>query len=219
MKNILIMGATGMIGGEALLSALMNPKIEQVKVIVRHSTKIKHPKLTEIIEEDFGNFQKLKPHLKGVDACIYCIGVYTGCVSKEVFSKVTVDMTRDFASLLKQESPNTTFCFLSAAGADETQKSKILFMREKGKAENILKSLDFKVLNIFRPWYIYPVVPRKEPTFFYKIMRVIYPNFLAKIWPNCGITSRVLATAMVKSVFKTEKLTVFENHEIKEFYK
>jgi hypothetical protein len=53
-------------------------------------------------------------------------------------------------------------------------------------------------VHIFRPGYIYPVTPRKEPNLMYTISRFLYP-LLSRIYPNIGIPSENLAAAMVKA--------------------
>ena len=57
----------------------------------------------------------------------------------------------------------------------------------------------FPRLYIFRPAYIYPVEPRKEPNFSYRFMRGIYPVFRA-LFPNQVIRADDLARAMVDVV-------------------
>jgi uncharacterized protein YbjT (DUF2867 family) len=51
------------------------------------------------------------------------------------------------------------------------------FARYKGEAENALLASGFASVYIFRPAYIYPVTPRREPNFGYRLLRAIYPAF------------------------------------------
>ena len=53
----------------------------------------------------------------------------------------------------------------------------------KRGAENALLAAGFPRLYIFRPAYIYPVEPRKEPNFSYRLLRAIYPAFRL-LFPN-----------------------------------
>ena len=53
-----------------------------------------------------------------------------------------------------------------------------------------------KRVHLFRPGYIYPVVPRKEPNVFYRALRRIYP-FARLVWPGVGIPSVDVARAML----------------------
>ena len=70
---------------------------------------------------------------------------------------------------------------------------------------------------LFRPAYIYPVEPRKEPTFNYRLMRAIYPVFRVLL-PNQVIRADDLARAMVDVVLRQTQErqgVVFENRDIR----
>lgn len=215
MKNVIITGANGMIGNIILKECLQNKEIAKITCIVRKPLDFAHPKIIEIIHKDFLDFSNIENFLIGQDVCYYCLGVYTGQVSTDEFKKITVAFTEVFAQALKKNSMSTSFCFLSGQGADTTEKSKILFAKEKGIAENILVKLNFKSTHIFRPGYIYPVTQRSEPNFFYKMMRKIYP--LIKHIPKASITSEQLAKAMYNIGLKAEGKLVYENADIRKF--
>jgi putative NADH-flavin reductase len=80
MKNVIITGANGMIGGLILKNCLNRLDISKVTIVVRKSLGINHPKLEEIIHSDFMNYSDLKNKLSNQDICFFCIGVYTGQV-------------------------------------------------------------------------------------------------------------------------------------------
>jgi hypothetical protein len=70
---------------------------------------------------------------------------------------------------------------------------------------------------IFRPAYIYPVEPRKEPNFSYRLLRAIYPAFRV-LFPNQVIPADDLARAMVDVVVQKtpgRESQVFENRDIR----
>jgi uncharacterized protein YbjT (DUF2867 family) len=106
---------------------------------------------------------------------------------------------------------------LSGSGADPTGRSRIPFARYKGEAEKALLAAGFPRVYIFRPAYIYPVEPRKEPNFSYRLLRGIYPAFRVLL-PNQVIRADELAHAMVDAaVHGTEERggSVFENRDIR----
>ncbi len=216
MKRVLITGTNGMIGRLILELCLQRTDVATVTSITRKPLGIVHPKLREVIHSDFRDLSTIRDHFSNQDLCFYCIGVYTGTVPREEFRKITVDYTRVFAETLKQMSPEVVFCFLSGQGADRTEKSKLMFAQDKGIAENLLERLAFKQLSIFRPGYIYPVNPRKEPNFFYRLSRILYKPFLSKVYPNIGLTSVQLANAMVKIGLEGATQQVYENREIRQ---
>jgi nucleoside-diphosphate-sugar epimerase len=213
MKNILITGTNGMIGKLILQICLKRDDVAKVTSITRKPLDMYHPKLIELIHTDFLDYSNIEHNLKNQDVCFYCIGVYTGQVPTAEFKKITVAYTEIFANALKKNNETVSFCFLSGQGADSSEKSSVLFAREKGIAENILFNLKFKRTHIFRPAYIYPVTPRIEPNFFYKLIRILYKP-LKFIYPNFSVTSEKLAATMVEVGINGGKI-IIENKDIR----
>src|SRR6266852_3182339 len=195
-KRLVIVGATGMVGGYALRYALDHPGVGRVTAIGRRKLSLSHPKLTQVQHPDFADCSALSETLSGQDAAIFCLGTYTGAVSDAELRKTTVDYTVEFARVLHGSSPGATFSFLSGSGADPTGQSRIAFARYKGQAENALRAAGFPRVYIFRPAYIYPIEPRKEPNLGYRVLRGIYPAFRV-LFPNQVIRADDLARAMV----------------------
>ncbi|HEY4381413.1 MAG TPA: NAD(P)H-binding protein [Acidobacteriaceae bacterium] len=216
-KRLVIVGATGMVGGYALRYALEHPAVERVTAIGRRKLGLSHLKLAEVVHQDFANCSPLAETLSGQDAAIFCLGAYTGAVPDAEFRAITVDYPIEFARVLRAGSPNAAFSFLSGSGADPTGRSRMAFARYKGKAETALLALGLPRVYIFRPAYIYPVEPRKEPNFSYRLLRAIYPAFRV-LFPNQVVPADDLAHAMVEVVVRetceTEGL-IFENRDIR----
>jgi len=216
-KHVVIVGATGMVGGYALRSALENPAIASVTTIGRRKLGISHAKLKEVLHQDFADCSALAETLVGQGAAIFCLGTYTGSVPEAELRAITVDYTIEFARVLRGSSPKASFSFLSGNGADSTGRSRIPFARYKGEAENALLAVGFPHVYIFRPAYIYPVEPRKEPNFSYRLLRVIYPAFRV-LFPNQVIRADDLARAMVDVALRGTSERggfVFENRDIR----
>src|SRR5437588_123420 len=125
MKRLVIVGATGMVGGDAVHYALEHPAVECVTVIGRRTLGMSHPKLKEVLYPNFADCSALAEVLSGQDAAVFCLGTYTGAVSDAEMRKITVDYTVEFARVLQKSSPNTVFSFLSGNGADPTGKSRM----------------------------------------------------------------------------------------------
>jgi uncharacterized protein YbjT (DUF2867 family) len=188
-----------------------------VTSISRSKVGISHPKLTEVLHRDFADCSALAETLSGQDAAIFCLGVYTGAVSDAELRTITVNYTVELARVLRSSSPAAAFSFLSGSGADPTGRSRMPFARYKGEAENALLPAGFPHVYIFRPAYIYPVEPRKEPNFTYRLMRGIYPAFRV-LFPNQVIRADDLARAMVDVVVSEighRRGPVFENRDIR----
>jgi uncharacterized protein YbjT (DUF2867 family) len=216
-KRLVIVGATGMVGGYALRYALENPAVGSVTSIGRRKLGIPHPKLKEVLHQDFANCSTLADALLGQDAAVFCLGTYTGAVTDAELRKITVDYAVEFARVLRSSSPGAAFSFLSGNGADPTGRSRLAFARYKGEAEKALLADGFPRVYLFRPAYIYPVEPRREPNFSYRLLRAIYPAFRV-LFPNQVIRADDLAEAMVDIVVQGaggRRSLVLENRDIR----
>jgi uncharacterized protein YbjT (DUF2867 family) len=216
-KRLVIVGATGMVGGYALRYALENPAVASVTAIGRRKLGMSHRKLKEVLHGDFADCSALAETLSGQNAAVFCLGTYTGAVSDAELRTTTVDYTVEFARVLRSSSPDAAFSFLSGSGADPTGRSRLAFARYKGEAEKALLAAGFPRVYIFRPAYIYPVEPRKEPNFTYRLMRAIYPAFRV-LFPNQMIRADDLAGAMVDVVVQgagEQRTLVLENRDIR----
>jgi uncharacterized protein YbjT (DUF2867 family) len=216
-RHLVLVGATGMVGGYALRYALEHPAVERVTAIGRRTLGISHTKLNEILHPNFTDCSALAESLSHQDAAIFCLGAYTGSVSDAELRTITVGYTVEFARVLHTSSPGAEFVFLSGRGADPTGKSRIAFARYKGEAESALLAAGFQAVYIFRPAYIYPVKPRKEPNLGYRLLRAIYPVFRMS-FPSQVIRADDLARLMVDVAVrrtKERRASVFENNDIR----
>lgn len=212
MKNILITGATGMVGSIVLQQCFQSSEIGKITSFVRRPLGIKHNKLHEVIISDFTDYSETENYFENIDIVYFCIGVYTGAVSDEKFKEITVDYIKSFVDKLKVKSPDAMFCFLSGAGADRTGKSKMSFAKYKGMAEKYLFD-NLKNVYSFRPGYIYPVEKRKEPNFGYKVSRFLYP-VIKLFGNNMSIKSTELGKAMFIVGLNKSRQAVLENKQI-----
>src|SRR5579864_6211836 len=216
-ESLVIVGATGMVGGYALRYALDHPAVGRITAIGRRKLGISHPKLKEVLHQDFADCSAIAETLSNQDAAVFCLGTYTGSVSDAELQGITTDYTIEFARVLRSSSPDAAFSFLSGSGADPTGRSRMAFARYKGEAEKTLLAAGFPNLYIFRPAYIYPVEPRKEPNFNYRLLRAIYPVFRV-LFPNQVIRADDLARVMVDVVLRQTQErqgVVFENRDIR----
>jgi uncharacterized protein YbjT (DUF2867 family) len=216
-KRLVLVGASGMVGGYALRYALDNPAVSAVTAIGRRELGLSHPKLKQVLHRDFADCTALAEPLEAHDAAVFCLGTYTGVVSDAELRTITVTYTVEFARVFKGSSPDAAFSFLSGNGADQTGQSRLSFARYKGEAERALLAMGFPRVYLFRPAYIYPVEPRKEPTLSYRLLRAVYPAFRV-LFPNQVVRADDLARVMVDAAVRgTPKHPgpVFENRDIR----
>jgi uncharacterized protein YbjT (DUF2867 family) len=215
-RRVVVVGATGMVGGYALRYALEHPDVGAVTAIGRRRVGVTHPKLKQVLHPDFADCSALAGPLTGQDAAVFCLGTYTGVVTEAELRTITVDYTVEFARVFASGSPHAAFSFLSGSGADPTGKSRIPYARFKGEAEKTLLAAGFSRVYVFRPAYIYPVEPRKEPNFSYRLLRAVFPAFRV-LFPNEVIRADELARVMVDAAVQgtpQRKGPVFENRDI-----
>ncbi|HSR18207.1 MAG TPA: hypothetical protein VLM39_08985, partial [Ignavibacteriaceae bacterium] len=137
----IIFGATGMVGEGVLYVSLNHPSVESVLVIGRKSCGISHPKLKEIIHNNFFNYKNIEEVLKGYNACFFCLGVSSIGMKEEDYKRITYDLTMSAAKTLAALNPGMTFCYVSGSGTDSTEKGRLMWARIKGKTENELSKL------------------------------------------------------------------------------
>ncbi len=217
MKRVVIVGATGMVGGYALRYLLEDPDVEHVTALGRKNVGISHPKLSEVLHQHFAHCSALVEALSQKDAAVYCLGTYTGVVPDAELRTITVDYTIELARVLRRSSPDAAFSFLSGNGADQTGRSRMPYARYKGEAEKALVAMGFPGLYLFRPAYIYPVEPRKEPNFSYRMLRSIYPAFRV-LFPNQVVRADDLARVMVEVAVREAgepRGPILENRDIR----
>jgi len=220
-KSLVVVGATGMVGGYALRYALNNAAVNSVTSIGRKKLGISHSKLKEVLHQNFADCSALANVLSNQDAVVYCLGTYTGSVSDDQLRVITADYAIEFARVFRDSSPDAAFSFLSGSGADPTGRSRLAFARSKGEAEKALLTAGFPRVYLFRPAYIYPVQPRQEPNFSYRLIRALYPVFRL-LFPHQVIRADDLGWAMVDVVLRHTKERqglVFENRDIQAMVK
>jgi uncharacterized protein YbjT (DUF2867 family) len=199
--KVIITGATGMIGEGVLYESLRHPDVEKVLVITRKSCGYSHPKLKEIIHSDFSDVSSLSNELAGYNACYFCLGVTSVGKSEAEYTRLTYDLTLGFATTLAKFNPDMTFCYISGAGTDSTEKGRSMWARVKGKTENDLMKLPFRKVYLFRPGGIEPFLPLKPSQTYYKTYRYLKGLFVLTKWlaPSLVIPLKDLAAAMINA--------------------
>ena len=215
--KVIITGATGMIGEGVLYECLHHPEVEKVLVITRKSCGYAHPKLTEIIHDNFQDFSSISDSLKGYNACYFCLGVTSLGKNEAEYTRLTYTLTMNFAKTLAPLNPEMTFCFISGASTDSSEKGKTMWARVKGKTENDLLKLPFKQVYNFRPGGIEPFLPLKPTQTYYKTYKYLGWLFsLMKVFaPNMVISLKDLAAAMINASLVGYSKNILEMKDMK----
>jgi uncharacterized protein YbjT (DUF2867 family) len=215
--NVLLFGATGMVGQGVLRECLLDPEVQSVLSIGRGTTGQQHAKLREFVHKDFLDFSAIEPELSGLDACFFCLGVSSAGMAEEDYHRVTYDFTMAAARTLARLNPGMTFIYVSGTGTDSTERGRIMWARVKGKTENALLGLPFKAAYMFRPGVIQPLHGIKSKTKLYRALYAVTgPLFpvLKALFPKYVTTTEQLGRAMLKVAKQGAPKPVLETPEI-----
>jgi uncharacterized protein YbjT (DUF2867 family) len=200
MINVIITGATGMVGKGVLLECLDHPEVKSVLSIGRRPLGIQHPKLKELLHADFSEFASVAEKLKGYDACYACMGVSAAGLSEAEYTKMTYGFTMALASELVEINPEMTFTYVSGEGTDSSEKGRQMWARVKGKTENDIIKLGFKQAFAFRPGAIIPLRGIEPSSKIYRTA-IKYLKWLIlaikKIAPNSVVNTTQIGLAMI----------------------
>jgi hypothetical protein len=201
----IITGSTGMVGEGVLHECLQHPSVESILVINRRPCGITHPKLKEIIHIDFFDLLPIESRLSGYNACFFCAGVSSVGMKQPEYTRITYELTMNFAQTLSKLNPDMTFCYVSGAGTDSSEKGRIMWARVKGKTENDLMKLHFKNVYAFRPAFMKPTKGLKNAPTFYKYILWLYP-VLHSLFPQYFGPLSDVGLAMINcTAFSAEK--------------
>jgi uncharacterized protein YbjT (DUF2867 family) len=198
--NVVIFGATGMVGSSALRESLLDPDVERVLTIGRGPTGQKHEKLRERIVADLTDYSGVSGDLAGYDACFFCLGVSSAGMSEVDYRHVTVDIAVAAGRALVAANPGMTFIFVSGTGADSTGTSRTMWARVKGEAENALFALPFKAVYAFRPSFIRPMHGITSRTHSYRVLYAILRPLVPLVmvaFPRQVTTTEKIGRAML----------------------
>jgi uncharacterized protein YbjT (DUF2867 family) len=199
--NIVLFGATGMVGQGVLRECLLDPGVERVLTVGRAPTSAQHGKLEEIVRKDLFTYADIEDQLTGFDACFFCLGISSSGMNEADYARITHDIAVAAAQTLVRLNPQMTFVFVSGAGADSTERGRVMWARVKGKTENALLCLPCKAVYVFRPGIIQPLHGIQSRTsgyrLFYTFAKPLLP-IARGLFPNYVLTTEQIGRAMLR---------------------
>jgi uncharacterized protein YbjT (DUF2867 family) len=198
--NILIFGATGMVGQGVLRECLQARDVTRVVAVGRQSTRLVHERLAEIVVADLSRLEAHRDRLAPFDACFFCLGVSSLGMNEADYTRITYDLTLSVARLLARENPQMTFTYVSGAGTDSSGMGNRMWARVKGRTENALCTLGFKGAYMFRPGVIQPLHQVQSKKALYRAAYVVakpWFGIMSKFWPRSIVTSEQVGLAML----------------------
>jgi uncharacterized protein YbjT (DUF2867 family) len=195
--KVIITGATGMVGEGVLLVCLEDPDVEKILIVNRRPSGKTHPKLKEVILDDFYDLSAAEEQLTGYDACFFCLGVSSVGMKMDAYRRVTYDLTMHFGETVSRLNKNMVFIYVSGAGTDGTEKGRVEWARIKGKTENDLRKLPFRRVYGYRPGFIKPLAGQKKAHAFYSYINWFFP-LGKKLSPDHFNTMQELGLSMIR---------------------
>jgi hypothetical protein len=145
----------------------------------------------------------------------------TGMVGEGVLHADFFDMsvlytlTMGFATTLAGLNPGMTFCYVSGASTDSTEKGRMMWARVKGKTENDLMKLPFQQVYHFRPAFMTPTPGLKNAPGFYKYVAWLFP-IIRLLAPGSISTLQAVGMAMIKVAASGYSSHILEVKDIKQ---
>jgi uncharacterized protein YbjT (DUF2867 family) len=147
-KNIIILGASGAVGSQALATLQNIAGIDKISLLNRREMKGLGNKVIEHVV-DVLDAKTYKTFIPNHETAICTLGIgEPSKVSKEEFIKIDKTAVIEFAKACKTGEVKH-FHLLASVGI--SPKSRSLYLRTKGELVEALKALNFERLSIFKP--------------------------------------------------------------------
>jgi uncharacterized protein YbjT (DUF2867 family) len=215
--NVVLFGATGMVGQGVLRECLLDPGVQTVLSVGRSATGQQHQKLRELVHQDLLDFSTIEDKAAGFDACFFCLGVTSVGMTEERYRRTTYDITIAAAKTLARLNPSMTFIYVSGMGTDSSEHGRAMWARVKGQTENALLRLPFKAAYMFRPAAIVPLHGIRSKTAIYRAFYALLAPLLPamkKFLPKYVTTTEQVGLAMLKIARQGGPKPVLENSDI-----
>ena len=215
--KVFLLGATGMVGGAALLECLDDDRVTAVLSISRRPCGLRHPKLAEALADDLFHLEAVRPALSDADACFFCLGVSAVGMTESAYTRVAHDLTLSVARDLLAAGARPVFCYVSGAGTDSTASGRSMWARVKGRTENDLLALPFPAAYMLRPAFIQPLRGVRSKTPLYRVFyAALAPlsSVLPRLLPGLAITSVALGRALIHLATEGYPRPILESRDL-----
>jgi uncharacterized protein YbjT (DUF2867 family) len=196
--KVLVFGATGMVGQGVVRECLLAGDVDSVVAVGRSPAGIDDPKFHEVARTDLFDLSDVT-ELSDVDACFFCLGTPSAGMSEADYTRVTYELTMSVAEAIAAHNPSATFVYVSGAGADSTERSRLMWARVRGRTENALLATSLNAF-ILRPAYIQPLHGARSKVrlyrTIYRVTSALYPA-LRLVAGGYMTTTEVVGRAML----------------------
>ncbi len=203
-----------MVGDGVLRWLIASSKVERIVAVSRKPLAVRHPKLTDVIEEDMFHLQH-SDTLKDFDACFFCLGATSVGMTAADYRHLTFDLTIAVARQLLPSNPRMVFEYISGEGTGSD--SRQAWARVKAETEAGLLTMGFRDAYALRPGFIQPMRGSKSRMrslrWLYALTTPFYP-FLER-WLSGFVTSTDrLAQAMLYLAIEGDARKILHTGEL-----
>jgi uncharacterized protein YbjT (DUF2867 family) len=197
-KIVLLAGASGVVGKNALDALLEAPDIARVFAVTRRPLGREHPRLANRIVQ----FDNIEAQLKGITChvAVCCLGTtMRQAGSPDAFRQVDVDYVLAFARTAKAAQAQR-FIVVSSAAADPGSKN--FYLRTKGEMENALSAAGFVSLDILQPGPLLTLRSQMRPLELAALlfMPLVNPFLRGERGAYRGISAKTVGAAVVGAI-------------------
>ena len=207
-RRALLVGASGLVGGECLRQLVTNPAYARVTVLTRRDLGAsgREPKVRQIVTE-FSALARLGDALEADDVFCALGTTIRKAGSQERFREVDQQYPLQLAQLTRQAGARH-YSIVSALGADPT--SRVFYSRVKGEVEQALRAMRWPSLVILRPSVIAGVRAESRPM---ERLAEHVLRFAPRTWRP--VAARDIAAAMIATALRAPPgVTVLESRDI-----
>jgi uncharacterized protein YbjT (DUF2867 family) len=215
-QTAVLIGATGLIGGQLLQFLLDDTVFSEVRILVRRPVSFSHPKLV-VRTVSFDDYHNLKQMMGSGHSIFCCVGTTQKKVKgdKEAYRKVDYNIPVNTAHAAI-ENGFKNFLLVSSIGANKDSGN--FYLQLKGSVEEAISKLPFESIHFFRPSLL--LGNRQEFRAGEKIaqvsMKLFSSLFLGAFRKYKPIQGAEVAKAMVEAAKDPEKGTrIHEYDEMK----
>lgn len=221
--NVVIFGATGMVGQGVLLECIRSSTVSSITTITRRSLASRpdwaSPKVRQIVVKDVTAFESALGNdaRSKFDACFFCLGVTSAGMGEQEYTTVTRDLTLAVAERLGAASRGLCFIYLSGAGADSSEQSSVMWARIRGQTENAVLAMPSLSAYVMRPALIQPLDGVRSTIGWYNILYTLLSpvlRIMKAISPSAATTTRNVGRAMITTARDGSQHKVLHTKEI-----
>jgi len=196
---------------------LEDRRVESVLTAGRRTTGLVAATLDEVgVPDLFSLSPAFRGRLRDIDACFYCLGVSSAGMGEEAYRRITVGMTVAVMDALVEANPDVKVCFVSGQGSDGSGRSRMMWARVKGEAENEVLARPVEAY-VFRPGFVQPRKGARSSTASYRalyaLMAPVSP-LLVRLAPGSVTTTARIGRAMLEVVTSGYPRPILETRDI-----